>query len=395
MQSTGILIEAIAQPTGAGQKVHWLKLAYQRPIAASELTNALFEVEHRCIKMLYVNDSGKQSDVQSAGRYVFVELDMQDAEGATFEIKHDVEHGRIAMRDVVAHIRQTQELHAVDGSVYPAWDAPRPVTIYTEPVAEKFRQYSWQDPVTRQWMNYHLYVPQKLVAGKRYPLVLFIHDAGACSQEMAAALAQGLGGTVWAQKAEQAKHPCFVLVPCYPRPIVDDDWSETWEVEATRRLLMHVAAQWPIRRDRLYATGQSMGCMTLCALNARYPSLFAASLLIAGQWDPQVTGAMKDCRIWVLISEQDEKAFPGMQEVARSIERAGGTAQWYSWDATAAMETQNRIIQQIAEKREKSVFTYFQTDSVLRVEPKGGHPHPKTWCWAYQLEALRDWLFQE
>ena len=39
-------------------------------------------------------------------------------------------------------------------------------------------------------------------------------------------------------------------------------------------------------KNRIYGTGQSMGCMMLCELNIRYPGFFGGCFLVAGQWNP-------------------------------------------------------------------------------------------------------------
>ena len=43
-----------------------------------------------------------------------------------------------------------------------------------------------------------------------------------------------------------------------------------------------------IDMNRLYTTGQSMGCMTSLDRNSKYPDLFAASMFVSGQGDISV-----------------------------------------------------------------------------------------------------------
>ncbi|MGH1554443.1 alpha/beta hydrolase-fold protein [Streptomyces sp. L7] len=42
--------------------------------------------------------------------------------------------------------------------------------------------------------------------------------------------------------------------------------------------------QYSIDRKRRYTTGQSMGAMMSLGLNIKYPDLFAAAFIVAGQW---------------------------------------------------------------------------------------------------------------
>jgi hypothetical protein len=67
-----------------------------------------------------------------------------------------------------------------------------------------------------------------------------------------------------------------------------------------------------IDQNRLYTTGQSAGCMASIAFNIKYPDLFAASLLVAGQWNFQAMAGMIHNNIWIIVSEGDQRAFPGM-----------------------------------------------------------------------------------
>lgn len=393
MQSTEIQIVAMALAEKSGQRVHWLRLEYPVLIAAKSLKTDTFSVKGEKVTNVFVNTSGKPHETSDFGRYVFLELDQATGNTKTYEHLHDVPHGRMVMRDVIAELKQVRPIMTALGSEIPTWEDTRKCRCVLDPTTDAFRQFAWKDPVSGNTMQYNLFIPTNL-SGQKLPLVLFIHDAGACSEDIAAGLAQGLGGTVWTYNKSQAERPCFVLVPQYSRPIVEDDWSETWEVEATLRLVEYLTQAWAIDSHRLYATGQSMGCMTLCALNAQHPDFFAASLLVAGQWNPDVTGALKDCHLWVLVSEQDEKAFPGMKAVAQSIEAAGGKVAYTKLNATDPMDVQNAVVRNYEGEKYPIVFSYFEGDSVIQAQPAGGHPHPKTWCCAYQVNELQNWLFQ-
>lgn len=141
-------------------------------------------------------------------------------------------------------------------------------------------------------MKYNLFVPKNYDKNKAYPMVLFIHDAGVISAETDTTLIQGLGAVIWATPSEQAKHECFVLAPQYASATVNDNSETTEDLDATVNLINSLEDQYNIDKNRLYTTGQSMGCMSSIALNIKYPDLFAASLLVAGQWDPTKVSAL-------------------------------------------------------------------------------------------------------
>ncbi|MDO6851698.1 hypothetical protein Q4S57_28040 [Priestia megaterium] len=62
---------------------------------------------------------------------------------------------------------------------------------------------------------YNLYVPKDYNPFKKYPLVLFMHDAGVVSNNPTYTLTQGLGAVVWAEPSEQTKNEAIVLAPQY------------------------------------------------------------------------------------------------------------------------------------------------------------------------------------
>src|SRR5690606_16371711 len=80
----------------------------------------------------------------------------------------------------------------------------------SQPIVDDFRQYEYKG------LPYNLFIPTDYDAGKRYPLVMFIADLSVNGDDPLLPLVQGTGGVVWASPAEQAKHPCFVLVPQIP-----------------------------------------------------------------------------------------------------------------------------------------------------------------------------------
>ncbi|MDD1723964.1 MAG: hypothetical protein LUQ07_02410, partial [Methanospirillum sp.] len=80
-------------------------------------------------------------------------------------------------------------------------------------------------------------------------------------------------------------------------------------------LVQVIADQYNIDKNRIYTTGQSMGCMSSIAMDIKYPDLFAASLLVAGQWDPTLVSPMARQNLWIVVSEGDTKARPGMDNI--------------------------------------------------------------------------------
>jgi predicted peptidase len=55
----------------------------------------------------------------------------------------------------------------------------------------------------------------------------------------------------------------------------------------------------------------------------KYPDLFAAMFLVAGQYDAQSMSVMAHKNIWFIVSEGDARAFPGMNASLEVMEAAG------------------------------------------------------------------------
>ena len=108
--------------------------------------------------------------------------------------------------------------------------------------------------------------------------------------------------------------------------------------------------------------------------------------------------AVKDENIWALVSEKDIKAFPIMGACMKNIEEAGGKVSYGFVDGNASAAKQNRRMQEIADTGNHIMFTWFSGDSVLSETKDTDTPpwmyHVKTWEKAYDIEAIREWIFK-
>lgn len=76
------------------------------------------------------------------------------------------------------------------------------------------------------------------------------------------------GACIWVTEEEQSKHESFVLVPAFNDKVVDDNWSTSDQIDAAVNLIDHLQNEYSIDSNRLYTTGQSMGCMTSLYMNS-------------------------------------------------------------------------------------------------------------------------------
>ena len=120
---------------------------------------------------------------------------------------------------------QIKDIKTAGGKTYKASDTQINSTEEKCLVADDFRQEEFVSPYTGQVLPYNIYLPEDYDRAKKYPLVLFIHDAGVASSQVKQPLYQGNGATSWAEPEAQARHRCIVVAPEYPYITVDDNWN--------------------------------------------------------------------------------------------------------------------------------------------------------------------------
>lgn len=428
-----IAVTALADIFPEGEKTVAYALEYDTDLVPGSLSPGMFSLlddslaplvpaADRTILRAYVNQAPVCSPTEKAGHYVILETDLSEKQSfAIVSYKSsgqpdpfgpgpmsyaprkpagprpdkmpgqpgpDMNYTGPKPQHVLA--RQLCPLPSAGGEVIPAGEKLCSRTVC--PAADRFQLCRFGD------LPYCLYIPENYDPAQRYPLVLFIPDAGGRGTDPRVPLIQGLGGVVWASPEDQARHPCFVVCPAFgPTEILThDDFTCLNKLYKIKPLLEDVMATYPIDPDRLYTTGQSMGCMTSCELMNTWPDLFAGALLVAGQWDPERCGrTLYNKDIWILVSCNDLKAHAGMDAVTAAIEDNGGEVARFLWDARAGQDALNTLAEEAAQVPARIRYTIFEGDSVVPdgEEPGPGSNHTCTWRTVYSIPALRDWLF--
>jgi predicted peptidase len=264
-------------------------------------------------------------------------------------------------------------------------------------VKNNFVQLKYTNEENGITLKYNLFVPENYDQNKKYPLVVFIHDSSVTGNNTTATLTQGYGAVIWALEKEQKKHECFILAPQFEKTIANDNFELAPEGLETINLLNLIVNGYNIDKDRLYITGQSMGCMTAMALNIKYQNLFAASIYVAGQWDSQNMQEFVNDNIFYLVSEGDEKASPGMQTMETFLKKEGAQISYAIWDGKWTSEEFDSAVKAIVSEGNHINFVRFRKGTVI---PKGTKSSPMlehiyTWDVAYTIEGVRDWLFEQ
>lgn len=385
-------IIAINENTPRGELTVAVAVDYGVRIEESSVSTAVYEVSGRQITNVEVVD-GLNGEKEP---YVLISLDPRDEKAMTRKMVGFGPNTSTKVTGPNVKIKQREAILTTDGKALPGWNFWKKHTKSVNRLTDQFAEHQYETKEGNV-LTYHLYVPQDIRAGEKLPIVLFMHDSAVCSSDTEAPLVQGMGGVVWVRENEQKKRPCFVLVPQYRRKTAEDDFTVTWECEATVNLLKELTEQYPIDTGRIYGTGQSMGCMMLYEMNIMHPDLFASSFLVAGQWNPVDIAKLKDKNLWILVSEKDEKAYPINKEAMELLKEAGGKVATGSLDAKASEGEQQKFVENIIAQNANVQFTWYEGESVL---PPGfqafpGCFHLLTWSYAYEVEGIRKWMFSK
>ncbi len=235
-------------------------------------------------------------------------------------------------------------------------------------------------------LPFMVYVPENYSADKKFPVVFFIADASSAGKKPEYSLTQGLGGLIW------CRHECVVIVPCYPEIVLDDHngFTESQYVELTARFVKWAVKNYPADESRIYATGQSMGCMTFLVLAAKYPEMFTACMFVSGQWDISALKGLLSQKFVYVASAGDPKASAGMNEVIDMFRNDG---------------SKNFIVEKGVNAKAPGLsfmrwhpvyFIMFRKGSTLPAMTDGNFSeHMSSFDYAYRTEAIREWLLAQ
>jgi predicted peptidase len=160
--------------------------------------------------------------------------------------------------------------------------------------------------------------PEAPAAGRKYPLVLFLHGGGECGRDnvrQLRGLPEQLALADW-----RVRFPCFVLVPQCSETT---SWS-AW-IGELEGLINRLCEELPVDRRRIYLTGLSMGGFGCWELAALRPDLFAAVVPICGGGDSAWGARLKAVPIWAVHGDADN-VIPAerSRSMIEAIRKAGG-----------------------------------------------------------------------
>ncbi|TCL02056.1 peptidase [Sodalis ligni] len=407
---------AVTQVFGDGIRLTAVAVEYDAPVTDQNLAAASFRVEGRTITGAFVSTSADPALRANSGHFVIVTLSPEDKNAVLAE-KIAPKNGSplspmagggpgkagdIPVYDTVyrraeTNIVQSGPVTRVDGHAISASPRALKTTQIENLIVDDFQQLEFNDPKTGKMLRYNLFVPKDYRAGTSWPLVLFMHDAGATSDVTRTTLFQGLGAVVWASPEDQAKRPCFVLAPQYAEIIADDDAHTSDMLDTTINLISMLAGKYSIDRNRLYTTGQSGGCMMSIAMDIKYPDFFAASFLVAGQWDASLVQPLARQKLWILVSQDDDKAWPGQNAITATLEKSGAKISRATWDGTWTPAEYRTAFEKVDAEGCFINYVTLRKGTVIPAgqSSAGAGGHRNTWRIAYTIEPIREWLFRQ
>ncbi|MGN1119932.1 MAG: hypothetical protein ACI4Q4_06210, partial [Oscillospiraceae bacterium] len=272
-------VTTITEVFGDGEKPSAAAIEYPTEIDAYSLSIDDFEVENRTIIDVYTNSEAAATDSSVPGRFVILKFAYENTESAggsmgreqggnsdrgstdggfvrggidgEFErdgsmdggmkpgMGADVDGGMMggdadrgdaqgeSLADMTLTVLQKGEIYGTDGTVYQGSDDALENSETVRLIIQDFELFEYTDPDTGYTIPYSLYLPEDYDESKEYPLLFFVADAGANSDDPIGNLTQGNGATVWAAPEEQAKHECIVLSPQYTNTLISSIGSLT------------------------------------------------------------------------------------------------------------------------------------------------------------------------
>ncbi len=402
-------IHLVTDVYGDGQKAWYVVLDYGTQIDPDSVAAEDYAVDGYEIIGAYTNGEAVIPEESVAGEYVLVELSTDytttNYGGPGVNTGSDSSGGQSgrggagaltggASNQLSVTIRQVGEISSIDGSVLPAWDDG----IATDSEendnlqVKNFEQLVFAASDGTELM-YNLFVPESYDEGESYPILLFMPDATGEGGDPVRTLTESLGSVIWSGEQWQQEHPCIVLCPQY---VNENSSDPVYTVE----LVQEIESTYSVDESRIYTVGQSSGTIRSIKLMIDYPGMFAGGMLVAGQAEggyEDLVGGLAGQNIWLICSAGDVKAYPGMQSIVDAVEDKGEEVTIAQWSAKLSDEEQEALAAEQAASGTAINWTIFDAETVMEddVTPGAATEHMNTWRVAYNLDTVRQWLFEQ
>lgn len=260
----------------------------------------------------------------------------------------------------------------------------------TDEIYRKFsKEYHSFGGVT---LPFYFFRPAGYDSTKKYPLVFCLHGAGERGDDSTAVERNSMA-TVWVRDSNQAKWPCFVLVPQCP---VNGWWVYTYLSGSSMNyqispyllntvdILDSLSVRYSVDANRIYLTGLSMGGYGTWALLIGFPDRFAAAVPMSGAGDASKAALIKDIPIWDFHGALDNTVpVSGSRDMIHALENAGDEVVYtdcINGDCTGLPDS---VVAEKVHGGAKHLYTEY------------GYGTHAIWDTAYNEPLLLPWVFSQ
>ena len=185
-------------------------------------------------------------------------------------------------------------------------------------------------------LPYRLLAPEKIDAGKKYPILLFFHGAAQRGNDNESQLADI--PPLLKDSAGRKKYPCYILIPQCPngKQWVEVNWRDSTEVmpekisdveNLSMQLLNDMEKKLAVDTSKIYVVGLSMGGFAVWDLICRFPEKFAAAVPICGGGDEAQAKKIIQIPIWAFHGKQDDFVpYSRSENMVAAVNKSGGNA---------------------------------------------------------------------
>jgi predicted peptidase len=198
---------------------------------------------------------------------------------------------------------------------------------------EEFLARAYHSPAG-ETMPYRLFVPRDYNPAKKYPLVLWLHNAAGRGSDNLLQISGSnfLGTHIWTDPENQEKHPAFVLAPqcgdtkAWGRPHAN---TPPVALRLALEILDKVEREYSVDLDRVYVVGQSMGGEGVWAALADAPGRFAAAIALCGYGELWMIDRDAKVPVWIFQGDADEIVDVGRaREWVEALHKADGAPKY-------------------------------------------------------------------
>lgn len=163
-------------------------------------------------------------------------------------------------------------------------------------------------------------------AGKKWPVILFLHGSGERGSDVQAVKKHGPPAVVAKDPTGTVASEFIVISPQCPA-------GRWWKPDELIALVDDVSSRYGVDNDRVYLTGLSMGGFGTWDLASNYPDRFAAIAPMCGGGNTAMVRRLKKLPIWIFHGAADHTVpVERSDEMNAALKKIGADVQYTRYD---------------------------------------------------------------